>query len=59
MTIDHPLVRASTRCPICHEPKDKGLVMCWPCYRQIDMRNGNPLVDDLLDAAEKQLEEAT
>ena len=33
MMLDHPVCRAAVTCPVCHEPKDKGLVMCWPCHR--------------------------
>lgn len=33
MTLDHPVCRAAPICPICGNPKDVGLVMCWPCYR--------------------------
>lgn len=39
MTIDNPLVRRSYTCPLCLDPKDSGLVVCWPCHRQQKMDN--------------------
>lgn len=39
---DFPLTREHTTCPICHRPKDKGLVTCWPCYRMHDLKFGMP-----------------
>lgn len=39
-TTDHPLLRAATTCPFCHNHKDRGLIACWSCYRSHDMRNG-------------------
>ena len=56
VTLDHPLVRASSKCPICPAPKDIGTVLCWRCYRQLDMRNGNPQAEYLLGVAELNLE---
>ena len=26
-------VRADYTCPLCLGPKDRGLVLCWPCHR--------------------------
>jgi len=33
-------VRLSTTCPNCTGPKDKGLVVCWPCHREQKQKNG-------------------
>ena len=49
---DHPNLRAQRICPLCGGSKDVGLVVCWPCYRAYDLRNGNPEVGRLLDLAE-------
>jgi hypothetical protein len=54
--MDHPLVRKSHTCPLCLGPKDTGLVACWPCFREHDMRNGSQAADDTLDAREGYLE---
>lgn len=40
MQTDYPNIRASLTCPCCGKPKDKGCVVCWPCYRFHDFRNG-------------------
>ena len=56
VTPDYPHVRASERCPIggpsCGIVKPIGNVVCWPCYRRLDFRNG---IDD---AIERRLEQA-
>jgi hypothetical protein len=53
--LDHPLLRQSTHCPVCHDRKDNGLVICWSCYRDKGMRYGNPTVDRIVDRAEDGL----
>jgi hypothetical protein len=55
MTLDHLRVRQHQSCPLCHRAKGFGLLVCWPCFRAYDLRNGNPLVDRRLDAAEANL----
>lgn len=37
--MDNPRVRNWTLCPLCKEPKDIGLVVCWPCHRAEKRRN--------------------
>ena len=32
-------VRALPTCPNCGRPKDKGLLVCWPCHREQKRRN--------------------
>jgi hypothetical protein len=39
-TIDYPNIRASEHCPMCGRDKDQGLLVCWPCYRLHNVRNG-------------------
>ena len=53
---DHPLIRKHLICPLCDLHKGQGLVVCWPCYRLWDMRNGDPAVEAELDLAERHLE---
>ncbi len=48
--IDHPYIRAQTVCSLCKGKKDTGLVICWPCYRRHDMRNGGDVVANRLIA---------
>lgn len=53
--LDHPKLRALTCCVVCRRPKDAGLVVCWNCYREKDLRNGNDTVERILDEEEKKL----
>lgn len=54
---DYPLTRAGAFCPICLGDKAPGLLVCWPCYREHDMRFGDtPNVTALMDAFERVLE---
>jgi hypothetical protein len=39
LQLDYPVCRADTGCPLCGHPKDKGLVMCWPCHRGFKLLN--------------------
>lgn len=50
---DYPLVRASSVCPCCSDPKSPGQLVCWPCYRELDVRNGNPEVTYRLGVVEQ------
>jgi hypothetical protein len=54
---DHPLTRKHGLCAVCGRHKDAGLLVCWPCYRKHDFRNGaqGARVDDLIDDAERYL----
>ena len=54
--LDHPLVREQTTCPICAKHKDAGLLACWSCYREYDMRSGLSMDAELiLDDTEDML----
>lgn len=53
--LDHPLIRASTICPLCIGSKDTGLLVCWPCYRSENLRNGNAAADAKIDYEEARL----
>lgn len=55
MTFDHPLVRASLKCPLCAGPKDQALVACWPCFRSWNMRGGNRNADAIIASVEASL----
>lgn len=39
LEIDHPKVRAYSRCVCCGGLKDAGLVLCWPCHHKQKARN--------------------
>jgi hypothetical protein len=52
--MDYPNIRQSARCPLCERAKDQGLLVCWPCYRVHDMRNGaDPLLLKVLNKTEE------
>ena len=55
-TLDHPILRSQRECPLCSNRKAVGLVCCWTCYRNFDLRNGNPEANILLDKAEQNQE---
>lgn len=54
---NHPHIRATQSCPICGKYKSVGLVTCWPCYVENDLRNGNAEAEALLDRKELELAE--
>lgn len=56
-TVDNPLTRAQSICPLCNGSKPRGLVACWPCYRETNMRNGNPVAEALITRFERALVE--
>jgi NMD protein affecting ribosome stability and mRNA decay len=56
MGMDFPRVRASSVCPLCGAEKEAGLVVCWACYREHDMRYGNPEAESAIRAAEDRLD---
>ena len=37
---DYHYVRDLTTCPLCNGVKTTGLLVCWPCYRSHDVREG-------------------
>ena len=37
---DESYVRSDYTCPLCLGPKDRGLVLCWPCHRSEKEANG-------------------
>lgn len=56
---DYPHIRASRACPLCWEPKNTGLIVCWPCYRIFDAKHGfEAHTRMLIDATETALGEA-
>jgi hypothetical protein len=56
MNIDNPLVRASDLCTLCDGLKPIGTVCCWNCYRQCNLRNGNPTADAIISRREVALQ---
>jgi hypothetical protein len=56
MTVDHLNLRNSTVCPFCRKAKERGLLVCWQCYRAHNMRSGAPhWCERLLDECEAEL----
>jgi hypothetical protein len=52
--LDHPHIRQANRCPVCHNGKEAGLLVCWTCYRKLDLRNGiAPAIAQILANAER------
>lgn len=55
-TPDHPHTREHGRCPICHNFKTRGLLVCWTCYRALGLRDECPaFVAAILDDTENTL----
>ncbi len=50
--MDFPRVRSSLICPLCGNDKETGLICCWGCFRERDMRNGNKEAEALIAEAE-------
>jgi hypothetical protein len=53
--VDYPNLRQEHLCCLCFGHKGKGLVVCWRCYNEFDMRNGNREVNDALAEVEARL----
>jgi len=50
---DYPHLRQQPVCPLCHHEKDHGLLVCWTCYRRLDLRNSlAPYARTILEQAE-------
>ena len=57
--LDFPHVRHSLLCPLCDGPKVLGLVACWPCYREFNLRYGTPkAAAEMIRAREAELSRA-
>ncbi len=56
--IDNANVRQQTVCPVCLNKKSTGLVVCWKCFNEHDMRDGNADVESILHARESGLRAA-
>ena len=52
MKMDLPRVRSNLICPLCGSNKVVGLICCWRCFRERDMRNGNKEAEALIAEAE-------
>lgn len=51
---DHPHLRATLVCPLCHGAKDQGLIACWTCYRRFNFRTGlAPAIARILEDEER------
>jgi hypothetical protein len=55
MTDPLPHIRSATTCPLCRGAKDRGLVACWDCYREQDLRRGNPQCEAIIANHERAL----
>lgn len=55
MTVDHPRTRNHPLCPICHGPKNQGLIVCWTCFNRHNMRNPNLRCELLIEQHEIDL----
>lgn len=42
-------------CPLCRGTKQQGLVTCWSCYREHDLRNGNEMAEHIIAEFEATL----
>ena len=54
-------IREQTTCPNCRQPKDTGLILCWPCNHSQKFHNDGMYSKRLtakLDAMEQALEDA-
>lgn len=54
MKVDNENVRNSTRCPLCEEIKQIGLVTCWPCFRSFGLRYGNVEAEEKIEKANEE-----
>lgn len=55
--VDHMHVRSMYTCPACSQPKDRGLLLCWPCHhKEKRIHDGcySQRVELLLDALERE-----
>ncbi len=57
--VDYPHVRASTLCPLCRANKEAGLLVCWNCYRDYNLRLGNDAAEALIAKADVEIREIT
>ncbi len=55
MIMDYPNVRANVLCPLCFGGKEKDLLVCWSCYREHRLRDGNPEAEQFIKSAEDNL----
>lgn len=54
--MDYPNIRRSDVCPFCLGHKARGLIACWPCYREEGLRNGENFRQTLtLETTEQRL----
>jgi hypothetical protein len=54
MELDFPQVRAQAVCPLCRGEKAVGLLVCWPCYRNHELRYGNPKAEEAIAHSEQK-----
>lgn len=56
--MDHKHIRRDSTCPLCVRDKDVGLLVCWHCYRRMNLRNGMIYaVAVVIDRREQELRE--
>lgn len=56
---DYPNLRSLDWCALCDGAKDIGNVVCWPCWRAFNFRNGvHPEIEHLLKVTESMARSA-
>ena len=57
ITPDHPRIRNLQVCPKCAQHKERGLVVCWPCHRDLKRVYGGGYgpFEETLDVVEAHL----
>jgi ribosomal protein L37AE/L43A len=56
MTLDYPRIRANTVCPLCAKHKLEHTLVCWPCFRTHNLRQGESVqVATILETVEQRL----
>jgi hypothetical protein len=54
---DHVHLRAREVCPLClMTNKARGLLVCWACFNEHGMAEGNPTIEEKLRDLEEELE---
>jgi hypothetical protein len=54
---DNVFVRRHTGCPLCGGFKPRGLIACWPCFREYNMSDGNEWAEQIIADYDAELAE--
>lgn len=58
MQTDNPHVREDYTCPVCLGPKNRGLLVCWPCHHDETHYNDGkyrPSIEEIISTREFHL----